>query len=112
MSPPASWRWLRLLVALLVSQAVILLAAEEPGPKGNPPRPQLVEPAQAPHTAKILSQLTLSYEPQMSPEARDQDFLKKIRLAKSLLHIGSLVELRHLSLALLTGAGGGSWGNP
>ena len=109
MSPPGSWRWLLLLLALLVSQGAAPLAAEEPGPKGNPPRPQLMEPAQAPHTAKILSQLTLSYEPQMSPEARDQDFLKKIRLAKSLLHIGSLVELRHLSLALSQGSGEVSW---
>ncbi|MEW6388367.1 MAG: hypothetical protein AB1491_12705 [Thermodesulfobacteriota bacterium] len=109
MSSPRSWRWLLFLVVLSVLAGHLPVAAEASAPRGNPPRPQLVEPAQAPYTAKILGQVALNYEPQMSPEARDLDFLKKIRLVKKLLRIGSLVELRHLSLALLTGSDEVSW---
>lgn len=95
-----------LLLAWLLSAAP--LAAAEPGPTPPSP-PQILETAKAPRTAKILSQLALSYDPRMSPKARDQDLITKIRLAKSLLGVGRLIELRHQTLNLRPGPGEVSW---
>jgi len=84
------------------------LAAKEQG-HTPPSPPQILETAKAPQAAKIMRQVALSYEPQMSQEARDQDFLKKIRLAKKLLKVGPLVELRHQTLALFQTSQEVSW---
>jgi len=76
-------------------------AAAEPGPA--PPHPQLVDASRAPATAGILNQVALSYEPHMTQQARDRDFQAKIALAKRLLGVSRLVNLRQQSLALLYG---------
>ena len=46
-------------------------AAAEPGPP--PAHPQLLEPSRAPTAAKILNQVALAYDPQMSPAERERD---------------------------------------
>jgi hypothetical protein len=45
----------------------------------------------------------------MTPQAREQDFLTKVRRAKSLLGVGRLVELRHQTLNLRPVMGEISW---
>ncbi len=80
-----------------------------PAPAAEPPRPQLLEPGQAPRIAKILSQVQLSYAPAMSPQERDRDFLQKITLAKSLLKLTRLVDLRYQTVALLNQRDEPSW---
>jgi hypothetical protein len=77
---------------------------------GNPPHPQLLEAARAPQAARMVSQVALSYRPGMPAADRDQDFLQKVRRAKSLLGVGSrLVDLRHQTLALLPPGREVSW---
>ncbi|MBM4285048.1 MAG: hypothetical protein FJ128_07345 [Deltaproteobacteria bacterium] len=68
-----------------------------------PPRVALGDPVQAPQTARILRQVALSYAPGMSANERDRDFLQKIALAKRLLGVTRLVDLRHQALNLLAG---------
>ena len=85
-----------------------LPAANEPGSLPPSP-PQILETSKAPQAAKIMQQVALSYDPQMSPQARDQDLLTKVRLAKSLLGLGRLIELRHQSLNLRQEMGEVSW---
>ncbi|MDP3181784.1 MAG: hypothetical protein Q8M54_03080, partial [Desulfobaccales bacterium] len=41
----------------------------------NPPQVQLLETSKAPAAAKIISQVALSYAPQMSPADRERDLL-------------------------------------
>ena len=67
----------------------------------TPPPPQILEAAQAPRAASILRQVALSYAPQMSAAERDRDCLQKIALAKRLLDVRQLVELRRETLALI-----------
>ncbi len=96
---------LALLAGLVGMPAV---ASGEPGP--TPPSPsQILETSRAPKAAKIMKQVALGYDPQMSPQARDQDFLTKIRLAKSLLGVGRLIDLRHQTLNLRSAMGEVSW---
>ncbi len=72
-------------MALLFSWlAGALCAAVEPGP---PPHPQLLEPSRAPAAAKILNQVALAYDPQMSEADRERDFLGKVSQAKE--HAGA-----------------------
>lgn len=66
-----------------------------------PPHPRVLPASRAPQTARILRQVALSYAPNMSEKAREIDFLQKVRLAKRLLGVGRLVELRQQTLALL-----------
>ena len=73
------------------------------------PHPRLLEAPRAPQTARILRQVGLKYTPRMSERARELDFLQKVRLAKSLLGVGRLVELRHQTLNLLPPGQGVSW---
>lgn len=75
----------------------------------QPPRPRLQNPRVAPQAARILDQVALRYDPDMTPEARDRDFLNKVALAKKLLSVTNLVDLRQQSLALLSGRGEVSW---
>jgi hypothetical protein len=70
-------------------------------PRPLPPRPRILEAAQAPTAAAILRQVALTYAPQMSARARDIDFIQKVALAKRLLGVTRLVELRCQTLALL-----------
>lgn len=94
---------------LLLAFALILLAAPllagELRPQGNPPRPLLVEPAQAPRAASLVRQTGLSYDPGLSPEARDRDMLQKSARIKMLLGLGRPVELRHKSLTIINANG-------
>jgi hypothetical protein len=76
---------------------------------GQPPRPQLVNPQLAPQAASILKQVALRYDPQMTSQARDRDFLEKVALAKKLLSVTRLVDLRRQSLALLNNREEPSW---
>ncbi len=77
---------------------------------GQPPSPpRILETSQAPQAAKIMQQLALTYDPQMSPQDRDRDFLTKVRRAKRLLGVGRLVELRHQTLNLRPLMGEVSW---
>ncbi len=75
----------------------------------QPPRPQLQTPRDAPQAARIISQVALRYDPDMTPQARDRDFLEKIALAKKLLSVDKLPDLRQQSLDLLSGRGEVSW---
>ena len=98
------------MTVLALVAGLVGIPAVAPGEPGSPPSPpQILETSKAPRTAKILGQLALSYDPQMSPQARDQDLLIKIRLAKTLLGVGRLIELRHQTLNLRPGVGEVSW---
>ena len=81
----------------LVIPALPATAAAPP----TPPPPQILEAAQARQAASILRQVALSYAPQMSAAERDRDCLQKVTLAKRLLGVRRLVELRQETLALL-----------
>lgn len=75
----------------------------------SPPHPQLVEAARAPQAVQILSRVALDYEPQMTSAARERDFLQKVALAKRLLGLKRLLELRLQTLALLLPGQEVSW---
>lgn len=81
------------------------IKAPQPQSGQNPPHPQLLDPAKAPNAAKILRQVALAYEPGMSPTDRERDLLQKITLAKSLLDVRQLKELRQQSLKLINSRG-------
>ena len=53
--------------------------------------------------------MALTYAPQMSERDREIDFIQKITLAKRLLGVGRLVDLRHETLNLLAPGQGVSW---
>jgi hypothetical protein len=89
----------------LVISASIAKAAGPP----TPPHPQILEVTQAPHAARILRQVALTYAPQMSPAERQRDMLQKIALAKRLLGVRRLVELRRQALALIPPGQEVSW---
>lgn len=76
---------------------------------GQPLRPRLEDSRVAPQAARILEQVGLRYAPNMTPQVRDQDFLNKAALAKKLLSVSQLLELRQQSLSLLNGRGETSW---
>ncbi len=84
-------------------------SSPRPGSSLLPCQPRILESTRAPQTAGILRQVALSYAPQMSERARELDFLQKITLAKSLLGVGQMVELRHQTMALLTPGQEVSW---
>jgi len=70
-----------------------------------PPRPQVVEAARFPHTARILRQIALSYTAGLARQEREQDFLQKLAQAKNLLNLSRLVDLRFQTLALAAAHG-------
>jgi len=104
---------LGLAAAVWLCAAVPAGAMEAEGPqrrlRENPPHPQLLDPARAPAAARIMAQVALTYDPQMSPGDRERDLLQKIALAKRLLGVGELKELRRQSLDLLPGDREVSW---
>ncbi|MGQ9687943.1 MAG: hypothetical protein ACUVXF_04020 [Desulfobaccales bacterium] len=83
-------------------------AQADPSP-ALPPRPSLAEPQLAPQAAHIIKQAALSYDPGMTPQDRDRDYLMKVAQAKNLLSLTQLVDLRMQSLRLLDGRGETSW---
>lgn len=78
-------------------------------PEGSPPHVQLLETAQAPATAKLLRHVTLTYLPRMTPEEREKDFLQKADLARKLLNVRQLKELRRQTLDLIPQGREVSW---
>ncbi len=87
-------------------------AAEVARSSDSPPlpaHPRILESSQAPRTGRILRQVALTYAPQMSERDRQIDFFQKIALAKRLLGVGRLVDLRHETLNLLAPGQGVSW---
>jgi hypothetical protein len=74
-----------------------------------PAHSRILEAAQAPQTARIMRQVALTYAPQMPEKDRQIDFIHKVTLAKRLLGVGRLVELRHETLNLLAPEQGVSW---
>ncbi len=84
-------------------------AAGGPETGGALPRPQIMDAARAPQAARVLAQVALAYEPQMPPAAREQDYAAKVALAKRLLGVKKLVELRKQTLALLPPGQPVSW---
>ena len=75
----------------------------------TPPHSRILEAAQAPRTARMLRQAALTYAPHMSEKDREIDFLQKVTLAKRLLRVGRLLDLRHETLALLAPGQKVSW---
>jgi len=75
----------------------------------DPPQPQIVEAARAPQAAGMLRQVALIYAPQMSVNDRERDLLQKAALARRLLDVNRLVELRRQTLALLPAGREVSW---
>jgi hypothetical protein len=98
-----SWSALAALsLAICLTAAILTGAADaESNPRPLPPRPRILEAAQAPRAAAILRRVALTYAPHMSARARDIDFFQKIALAKRLLGVSRLVELRHQTQVLL-----------
>jgi hypothetical protein len=107
----ALWSLVLALVCLTAWSAVAQGAAGQSGPGASlvPFHPRIIDPARAPKTARILRQIALRYAPHMSERAREVDFLQKVRLAKRLLGVGRLVELRHQTEALLAPGQVVSW---
>lgn len=95
-----------LLICLTIGASPGVQAGDSPG---QPPRPQLLNPHLAPQAAEILQQVALRYDPRMTAQDRDRDFLEKAALAKKLLDITRLVDLRRQSLALLYNREEPSW---
>ncbi|MBM4273900.1 MAG: hypothetical protein FJ134_05485 [Deltaproteobacteria bacterium] len=93
---------LRLLwgVALLLGGLWLAPAAADPGPP-SPAPPAIQEVTKAPATARVLRQVALKYEAKMTPAAREQDFLAKVKLAKDHLGVRQLKELRRQTMDLL-----------
>ncbi|MCX5889352.1 MAG: hypothetical protein NTY36_07850 [Deltaproteobacteria bacterium] len=90
----------------------LCLAGAAPAPAAappTPPQPQILEASLAPRSAKILRQVALDYKPQMSPADRERDLLKKIALAKRLLDVRRLVELRKEAQSLIQPSQEVSW---
>src|SRR4030042_1380502 len=90
-----------LLCGWLAGAAPAAEVARRPDSPALPAPPRILEAAQAPRTARILRQTALTYAPRMSEKDREIDFLQKVTLAKKLLGVGRLVDLRHETLNLL-----------
>ncbi|MGA9821426.1 MAG: hypothetical protein WBQ36_07515 [Desulfobaccales bacterium] len=90
--------------SVLGIMALVLLAGAPPvaaAPAPPPPHPRILEAAQAPRAARIISRVPLAYAPSMSQVQRNRDFLDKIELAKRLLGVQRLVEIRKETLAMV-----------
>jgi len=83
--------------------------ARRPDSPTAPFHPSLLESSRAPQTAGILSQVALTYAPEMSAREREIDFIQKVTLAKRLLEVGRLVGMRHETLNLLSPEQEVSW---
>ncbi|MCL4501147.1 MAG: hypothetical protein M1438_04745 [Deltaproteobacteria bacterium] len=96
-------------LALIFSGGLPAANGSEGAAPPTPPHPQILEAAQAPRAARILLQAGLSYAPEMSAADRDRDCLRKIALAKRLLDVRRLVELRRQTMALMPSGQEISW---
>ncbi|MGA8141712.1 MAG: hypothetical protein WB948_13640, partial [Desulfobaccales bacterium] len=91
-------------IYVLGFMAFVLLAGARPAlaePAPPPPHPRILEATQAPRAARIISRVPLAYAPLMSEPQRRRDFLEKIELAKRLLGVRRLVEIRKETLAMV-----------
>jgi hypothetical protein len=106
-----------LLIAPLACQSRPLAPPAPQASQPQPPSPtpqddqsphavRLVNLTQAPKLGEILQQIHLRYDPNMSPEERDQDFLEKIDRTRQLTGIRRLKEMRDRSLCLINNNGG------
>jgi hypothetical protein len=98
--------WVLIIFLSCLGMAGPVAARESVAP---PPHPRLLQPSLAPRTARLLPQVALAYAPGMTLQARERDFLQKVSLAKKLLGVGRLVELRHQTLNLLPPGREVSW---
>ncbi len=92
---------LAICVASLIPAGILAAPVTRNADSLPPPPVHLLEASRAPQTARILRQVALTYLPQMSEAERERDFLQKITLAKRLIGVGRLVELRHQTKALV-----------
>ena len=91
-------------IYVLGFMALVLLAGARPAlaePAPPPPHPRILEATQAPRAARIISRVPLAYAPLMSEPQRRRDFLEEIELAKRLLGVRRLVEIRKETLAMV-----------
>jgi hypothetical protein len=105
----SNFRWLFFLFLLVCLGFGTVREGQVADTPGQPPHPQLLDSQLTPQAARILEQAALLYEPHMTPQARDRDFLGKISLAKELLSVTQLRDLRQQSLALLNNREEVSW---
>jgi hypothetical protein len=104
--------FLLLMAALLAVWPVGRAAGEasREAPAGSePPQPQILEAARAPRAARMLRQVALFYGPHLSVNDRERDLLQKAALARRLLEVNRLVELRRQTLALVPAGLEVSW---
>jgi hypothetical protein len=94
-------RWFLAFCLLMALGAGPVRELEAADFSGQPPRPRLLDPKAAPQAACVLEQVALRYDPYMTPEARDQDYLSKAARAKKMLSVNQLLELRQQSLDLM-----------
>jgi len=104
---PCFWRLLGAMALVLVGLAQSPAVADPAPP--SPAPPSIQEVTKAPATARALRQAALKYDPQMTPAAREQDFLAKVKLAKEHLGVRQLKELRRQTLDLLPKGREVSW---
>ncbi len=109
MRTPSVSRWFGVLLLLICLGFTAGREAQGGDSPGQPPRPELLNPQLAPQAARLLRQVALSYEPNLTPRERDRDFLQKVTLVKNSLDLTRLVDLRHQSLDLLSGREEVSW---
>jgi len=95
---PPAWK---LIPAVFLGFCLVGPAAPVTAASLMPPHPQILEASLAPQASQIMRQAALEYAPQMSTSDRDRDCLQKIALAKRLLDVRRLVELRRETLALM-----------
>jgi hypothetical protein len=76
---------------------------EEPPPEPVKlgPAPRLVHPASAPALVELLQKGSLRYDPGMTAQDRDRDFVDKIAQARRLMKLERIKEMRERSLALI-----------
>jgi hypothetical protein len=65
------------------------------------PAPRLAGATAAPELAAMLQKVALRYDPGMTQEDRDRDFMEKIALARGALKLTNLKEMRQRSLDLI-----------
>lgn len=96
---PRFWRLLGAM-ALLLGVLGNAPTSADPGPP-SPSPPAIQEVTKAPNTARVLRQVALKYDPNMTAAARERDFLAKVKLAKEYLGVRQLKELRRQTMDLI-----------
>lgn len=77
-----------------------------PLPVAPGPAPRLAHPGAAPALTALLRQVALRYDPGMSQEDRDRDFMEKIELARRALKLERIKAMRERTLELIEARGG------